>query len=80
MKRTIIEKKLRQKLAAEGVNLEPGGRAERGVIFVADVGAKVATTGERALRDARKTIIRAAESARSAIHEATKPPQRRKKK
>lgn len=80
MKRTIIEKKFRQKLTAEGVNLEPGGRAERGVIFVADVGAKVTTTGERALRKTRSALSRAAESARSAIHEATKPPQHRKKK
>ncbi len=80
MKPTVIEKKLRRKLTAEGVNLEAGGRAERGVIFVADVGAKIATTGERALRKTRSVLSRAAEGARDAIHRATKPPARRKKK
>lgn len=80
MKRTVLEKKLRQKLAASGVNLEPGGPAERGVAYIADVGAKVATTGERALRDTRSALSRAAESAREAIHEATKPSPRRRKK
>lgn len=80
MKRIVLEKKLRQKLAAEGVNLEPGGRAERGVTLLAEVGAKVATSGERALRNTRSALSRATETAREAIHQATKPPPPRKKK
>jgi len=80
MKRTVLEKKFRQKLAAQGVTLEPGSRAEHGVKIIAKVGADFTTTGERALRETRDGITRAAEAARDAIHNATKPPPRRRKK
>jgi hypothetical protein len=73
MKRSVLEKKLRQKLAAEGVKLEPGSRAERGVKAFARVSADLATAGEQAVRDTRGVLTRAAEAAREAMHEATKP-------
>ena len=78
MKPTVLEKKLRTKLAAEGIAVAPGSRAERGLKLVSTVGADVATKGERAVRTTRTAIGRAVESARAAIHEATKPaPPRR---
>ena len=80
MKSTIIEEKLREKLATEGVRLEPGSRAERGLKLFASVGADVTTRGERAVRTTRTALARAVESARATIHEATKPPPRRRKK
>lgn len=75
MKRTELEKRLRQKLASQGVNLEPGSRAERGVKTIARVGADLANAGEKAARD----LARAADAARDAIHEATKPRRKRRR-
>ena len=80
MKSTVLEKKLRTKLASEGVTLAPGSRAERGLKLVSTVGAEVATTGQRAVRTTRSALGRAVESARAALHEATKPPPPRRKK
>lgn len=79
MKRTTLEQKLRQKLAAEGVNLEPGSRAERGVKKIATVGAELATASEQAVKETRDMFNRAADAAREAIHNATKQTKRRKK-
>ena len=79
MKRSTLEKKIRQKLSAEGVTLAPGSRAERGVKLIARVGADVATTSTRAYHHTRDAVSRVAENTRDAIHQATKPAPTRKR-
>jgi len=79
MKRSTLEKKIRQKLSSEGVTITPGSPAERGVKLVAQVGADVATTGASVYRRTREAVSQAAEDARDAIHQATKPAPRRKR-
>ena len=79
MKRSTLEKKIRQKLSSEGVTLTPGSPAERGVKLIAQVGADVATTSANAYHRTRAAVSQAAEDARDAIHQATKPGPTRKR-
>lgn len=80
MRKTDLEKKIRAKLATEGIKLEPGSPADRGVKAIAKAGADLATSGDRALQDIQNVLNRAADAAREAIHNATKPPPRRPKR
>ena len=80
MKRTKIERDIKQKLADAGIEIRPGSAAARGVSKTAEVSAAVVNSGERACRVTRSAVAQAVESVREAVHEATKPPPAPKKK
>jgi hypothetical protein len=79
MKRSSLEKKIRQKLHAEGVTINPGTSAERGIKLIAQVGANVVTKSTSAYRRTRDVVSQVAENTRDAIHQATKPGPQRKR-
>lgn len=73
MKTRILKKKLTDKLADFGFEVRPSSTADKGLSEVASLGAKVVNGTERAARDVRREAKKMAESARAAVHEATKP-------
>jgi C4-type Zn-finger protein len=68
-----LKNKMAKKLAEFGVEITPASTADRRVTDVAAVSAKVVNGTQRALHDLRREAEKAAETARSAIHEATRP-------
>jgi hypothetical protein len=80
MKRSKIEREIKQKLSGAGIEIRPGSAAARGVSETAKVGAAVVNSGDRAVRATRSAVAQAVESVREAVHEATKPPPAPKRK
>lgn len=76
MKSQTLKKKMAKKLASLGVEITPASAADRSVTQVADIGAKVVNGTQRTLRDLRREAEKMADSARAAVHQATKPKKR----
>jgi hypothetical protein len=73
MKAENLKKKMAKKLAGLGVEITPDSAADRGVTQVAGLSATVVNGARRTLRNLRREAGKATESARAAVHEATKP-------
>lgn len=73
MKTRMLKKKLTDKLADIGLEIRPASAADKRVTQVASLGAKVVNGTQRAVSDVRREAEKMAESARAAMHEATKP-------
>jgi hypothetical protein len=76
MKSQTLKRSMVSKLAELGVTLTPDGPVDRGVTQVAEVGARVVNESRRTVRTVRKDMEAAAEAARAAVHEATKPKEK----
>jgi hypothetical protein len=64
-----IENKLKRRLTKAGISIAPDSEAARGLKGVAKAGSSLLSAGRRALH----AVEAAADTARVAVHEATKP-------
>jgi hypothetical protein len=80
MKRTKLERSIKNKLADVGIEITPGSPAAKGVSKTAEVGAVVVNSSSHAYRVTRTAVAQAVESVREVVHDATRPPPTSKKK
>ena len=73
MKAKTLKRTMAKKLSGLGLEIRPASAADRGVTQVADLGATVVNSAQRTVRGLRREAAKVAESARAAVHEATKP-------
>lgn len=77
MKAQTLKQKMTKKLAGLGVSIAPESSADRKIDTLAELGADFVNRSRKTIRTVRKEASAAAEQARAAIHEATKPKPRK---